>query len=126
MARIAKRAIAVVEVIAPNDTALAFARQLLPWKEPGRDKTRIFTEADLTGMVMQVSIEARCLHFDQYIDVNAWLEHSDLSLPIRDEICRFVENQTNDVKKAQHIHWRGNSLFMLRRTALIIGILDKG
>jgi len=122
---VATHAIAVVEVIASNDIALRFAQQLLPWKEPGRDDTRIFTEDYLTRLVMQVSVEARCLHFDQYIDVNAWLEHSDLTPETRDNIYTFIENQTIEVKAAQHIHRRGESLFMLRRMALVIGILGK-
>jgi len=103
MARIASDMIAVVEVIAPNELALRFARQLLPWKEPGRDESRVFTEESLSTLIAPFGTNITCLHFDQYINVDVWLNHSDLELSVRSEIHQFIAGQDATVKQAQRI-----------------------
>lgn len=123
MRRIAKKAIVVVEVIAPSTAALKFAQEILPQKEPGRTREAVFSEADLKSRVEQVAADVRCLHFDQYIDVKAWLTHSDLDKDSRLKIYRYIAGQSGAVKEAMQIHFQKNRLMMLRRMALVIGLL---
>lgn len=73
MCRIAKNAVAIVEVIAPSVSALKFAQDLLPQKEHGRSRAAIFSENDLKSHISKMARDIRCLHFDQFIDVKAWL-----------------------------------------------------
>ena len=124
MRRIAKRAIVIVEVIAPTSMSHEFAQKLLPQKEPERPKESVYTEEHLLSAVTDVTSHCRCLHFDQYIDVQNWLKHSDLSSARQGRIIRFILNQNATVKREMHIHLRKNRLFMLRRMAVVIGLLS--
>ena len=123
MRRIGKRAVAVVEVIAPTPTALKFAQDLLPQKELSRPRSAVFSEMNLKARVARVSEDVRCLHFDQYIDVKLWLASSDLKREAQMRIYSLIENQTGEIKRDMHIHFQMGRLVMLRRMALVIGLI---
>jgi len=123
MRRIARKAIVVVEVIAPTVRALKFAQDLLPRKEPSRSKRAVFSEGDLKSHVAEVALDIRCLHYDQYIDVKTWLANSDLKKASQSPIYNHIAGQTGQLKHDMQIHFQKNRLVMLRRMALVIGLL---
>jgi ubiquinone/menaquinone biosynthesis C-methylase UbiE len=123
MRRIARNAVAVAEVIAPSVSALKFAKKILIHKEPDRSKAAVFSENDLKSYVAGVARNIRCLHFDQYIDVKTWLLNSDLGRNSQLQIYRYIANQTGTVKNDMQIHFQKGRLVMLRRMALVIGLL---
>ena len=65
MARVARRAIAVVEVTGPDDACVEYARLLVPRKEPGRSPDTVFRERDVIELVGSHARSCRALHFDQ-------------------------------------------------------------
>jgi hypothetical protein len=123
MCRVARNAVAIVEVIAPSTPALRFAETLLPQKEPDRPKFAVFSEKSLKLRVSALTREVRCLHFDQYIDVRKWLLNSDLNRDTRLRIYDDIADQSGEVRDDMHIHFRRERLVMLRRMALVIGFV---
>lgn len=122
MYRISKRAIAILEVIAPDPICIPFLLNVVLRKEKGRSEQTIFTEEILLNKIIRYSSEYRSLHFDQYIDVKTWLEKSDLEDKEQADIYNYIYFQTSPLRQKMQIHLRNERLVMLRRMNLIIGV----
>lgn len=123
MARIARRAIAVVEVISPDDICLEYARTLVLGKEGGRCATAIYTEDSLRELLNDRVTSLRGLHFDQYIDIKIWLAASDLPQETQESLFNYTLSQTGPIREKMQIHFRHGRLVQLRRMLLLIGVL---
>ena len=123
MTVVARNAIGVVETIAPHEDCLPFLKKILLKKEKQRQERSIYTEETLNKAVLEVSKRTRTLHFDQYIDLETWLEHSDLEEDNQRYMLKFIDSQNGTVKEHMQIHHRYGRLSMLRRVALTIGLL---
>jgi SAM-dependent methyltransferase len=121
MARISANAIAVLEVVSPDPSCLEFARELVLQKEPGRDPSTIYSEQDLVSVMQPYCTDCSVLHFDQYIDVNVWLECSDLHQSQVQALLALVKSQRGSVRQKMQIQYRSGHLIQLRRLALVIG-----
>lgn len=124
MARIARRAIAVVEVTGPDEMSVDYARSLVLRKEPGRSPQTIFAERDLVESVKSLSQGCRALHFDQYIDIDTWLECGDIDSTERKALQEYVLSQGPELRERMQIHEQGGRLLQLRRMLLVIGIIN--
>jgi len=124
MYRVARRAVAVIEVISPDDCALEYNRHLLLTKEPGRRLETIFSEQSLVNLIRPHCLELRSLHFDQYIDIRIWLEGSDLTPDACEQLYAYVNSQSGTIRDKMHIHFRNGRLAQLRRMALVLGSLE--
>ena len=120
MHRVAVNAVAVIEVVAPSELALRFAQNILCRKEPSRNPSSIYTDSALVALAGGVGGRTRALHFEQYIDVEIWLRHTDIESDQADELYHFIKEQPIAVKQDQQIHLRSGRLMMLRRMALVI------
>lgn len=125
MRRVARNAIAIVEVIGPDPLSVEYARHLVLQKEPTRRQDRIFAEEDLINLLQPLSEYVRALHYDQYIDLQIWAENGDVPVERRKAIYAYADAQIGTVKRNMHIHRRNGRLIQLRRMALVIGILGK-
>jgi ubiquinone/menaquinone biosynthesis C-methylase UbiE len=123
MARVARSAIALVEVISPDPICTEFARELVLRKEVGRSPDTLFTEETLIDFVSPYSVECRVLHFDQYIDLNVWLQYGDLTETENQALLDLAGSQSGDVRAKMQIHFRSDHLMQLRRMALVIGVI---
>ena len=124
MARIAKRIVAIAEVISPDDICLPFLKSLLLKKEPNRLSDTIFSEQQLLKIFRRISSNVRCLHYDQYIGIQPWLQNCALDINLQNEIIELVESQEGVVKDIMQIHTRDNKLLMLRRMVLVMVEMD--
>ena len=124
MKRVAKRLVAVMEVIVPSDECLPFLHEVLLRKERGRDKSTVFTERAIYEHLSKLSDNVNMLHYDQYIDTNTWLNASDLNSHEQQEIISIISRQTGKVKRDMQIHERFGSIVMLRRMCLAIAFID--
>ena len=123
MARIATQAVALMEVVSPDDSCLDYIGRLVLTKEYGRAAATIYTERGLQELLLPTCIEQRILHFDQYIDLALWLDAGDLPTDTKEELYAFALAQTGTVRDKMHIHFRSGRLVQLRRMALAIGRL---
>lgn len=124
MRRISKNAVAVAEVIAPSRAALKFARTVLLEKEPTRPSLAVFSELDLRGFVAEIAGDVKSLHFDQYIDVEKWLATDEITERSRKQLYGYIAKLEGNVKADMHIHFQRGRLLMLRRMALVIGVIS--
>jgi hypothetical protein len=90
MARIATRAVAVMEVVSPDDRCLDYIQRLVLTKERGRTAATIYTERGLQELLLAVCSEPQILHFDQYIDIALWLDAGDLPSDTKEELYTFA------------------------------------
>lgn len=125
MERISRKCIGVIEVVSPSDECIPFAKQVVLQKEPSRLEQTIFTEESLTSIVSRVAKSTDTLIYDQYINVKTWLQNSDLQEDEQEKIYTYILNQNNHIKNLMHIHHHKNKLLMLRRMALVIGVLNE-
>jgi SAM-dependent methyltransferase len=129
MARIARRAVAVLEVISPEAVAkdakcLEYVKTLVLGKEVGRNADSLFSEEDLIELVSDTAPEYRVLHFDQFIDIRLWLESGDLAPARCEDLYEIAKSQTGAVRQKMQIHFRSGRLVQSRRMLLIIGVLE--
>ena len=122
MARVAKNAIAIVEVVAPGDLSLQFARKLLPLKEDTRSSTQIFTSELLIERLAEVGDVISSMLFDQHIDIKRWLDHGDLNEQTKNEIWDYILRQPSKIRIQQQIRQRQDRWVMLRRNCLVIAM----
>lgn len=120
MNRVAKKVVAIIEVITPSLNTLEFISGILPVKEKGRDSSTIYTQYSLQQELQKVFSYQSIyqLLFDQYIDVDIWLKYSDLNQFEKDYIYNRIKMANDNVKQELQIHKSGNSLVMLRRMCL--------
>jgi SAM-dependent methyltransferase len=121
MARVAKSAFAVVEVISPDAACDEYARELVLRKELGR--TMLFSEQSLVDLFSGRSNECRIMHFDQVIDLNIWLQFGDIPESEQCALLELARSQNGIVRNKMQIREVGGHLMQLRRMALAIGTL---
>jgi ubiquinone/menaquinone biosynthesis C-methylase UbiE len=119
MIRVARRIVAVVEVISPDPLCVPFARRVLLIKEPDRDMDAVYTEASLSTYFRSYGHRTWCMHFDQTINVDQWLRNSDTSAHDINEITQFIEAQPDPIKEMMQIRRERGDLLMLRRMAFV-------
>ena len=125
MKRVGKNVVAVMEVVAPSIQCLPFLHQLLTTKESGRTATSVFTLESLNNLV-ETSIQPRILHslfFDQYIDIETWIEYSDLSIAEKQNLYRLFLSMNTVTKQFMQVHIRNEHHVMLRRMCLCIAFI---
>lgn len=125
MCRVARRIVAVMEVVAPSETCLPFLSELLVTKEAGRTQSSIFTEKTLKEMLLS-SIPIKMMNsliYDQYIDIEKWLQYSDLSATQKAELLKFILSIDSNTAKQMQLHERDGNHVMLRKMCLCIAFL---
>ena len=120
MMRVAKKLVAVIEVVTPTLDTLDFISKVLPKKEQGRDIKTIYTKDSLLEELERVycGMFVYQLIYDQYIDVDTWLQFSDLNRFEKEAIFKTIENANSLIKKELHIRQYKGKLVMLRRMCL--------
>lgn len=122
MQRVSKNVIAIMEVISPSKECLPFLQNLLVKKEEGRSKTSIFTRASLNDTIsnaIQVK-QINQIFYDQYIDIETWLQYSDLSNAEKEFLLSQILSMDTSIAKHMQLHKRNNRYVMLRRMCLCI------
>jgi ubiquinone/menaquinone biosynthesis C-methylase UbiE len=123
MTQIARNAIAVIEVIVPDEVCIPFLKEILLRKEKERSFNTIFKQSDLISYISESSKDVRSLIYDQYIIVDRWLNNSDLTFHEQSEILKIIASQKGLIKEKMQIHKFREEWYMLRRMNLVIGIL---
>ena len=120
MRRVAKKMVAVIEVVTPSLNTLKFMAEILPKKEKGRKKKTIYTANSLKRELLSSFSDKRIfqLLYDQYINVDIWLKYSDLEEIEKESIYRKINESSDLIKDELHIRQYNNSLVMLRRMCL--------
>lgn len=126
MQRVAKKIIAVMEVIAPSDGCLTFLQKLLMDKEEGRKRATVYTKDSLRDTIINaVHIEQmHQLFFDQYIDIETWLQYSDLSSERKKVLLDYILSRDSTTADYMQLHKRNNKYMMLRRMCLCIAFIS--
>lgn len=127
MKRIASRAVAVLEVVAPTKQCLPFLKNLLTQKEKGRKPNSVYT-CDSLREIMGHSIATKSinsLYFDQYIDIQTWIQYSDLSNSEQEALLASVLSMDPSVAVDMQLHLRNNRYVMLRRMCLCIAFINE-
>jgi len=120
MLRLANNAVGIVEVIAPDIACLPYLRDLLIGKEPTRNPDTIFTSATLLNATLPLGSVRRLLYFDQYIDLQAWLENGELPMDEVKNLMAYAEGQSGLVREKMQMHYRSGRFVQLRRMGLLI------
>lgn len=126
MMRVAKNAVVIIEVIAPSDRCIPLLKEILLQKEQSRAEASIYTEASIKD-ILQKQFGNKILyqlHYDQYIDVEKWMQYSDLEDLGQRKVINCINGCNSDVKSILHIHYRAERLVMLRRMCLNIVLLN--
>ena len=120
MARISKRVVSIMEVVAPSEQCLPFLQRLLVKKESGRAKESVYTSEMLYKLIKDSinSTVVNQLYFDQYIDVETWLKYSDLSKKEQSELLDYILSIDSLTRQNMQFHTRNNHYVMLRRMCL--------
>ncbi|MFY0687568.1 MAG: class I SAM-dependent methyltransferase [Cyclobacteriaceae bacterium] len=124
MVKMSNSAIAIVEVVVPDERCKEYITELVCRKEVGRPFSTIYSIRDLEIVLNLHTSGTRTLICDQYIEIESWLENSELSESEKADLLTLVESQPNDIKKIMHIHRKDSKTYQLRRIALIIGIVE--
>lgn len=126
MQRVARNALAVLEVVSPTKACMPFLETLLTTKERGRKVSSVFSNYSIQKIIEESigTIPLLQLYFDQYIDVEKWLQFSDLSIELQHELFQFIISVEKTVVNDMQIHYRNGHLIMLRRMCLSIGMLS--
>lgn len=119
--RVARRLVAIVEVVTPHDSCEEYLRELLPMKEPGRPASTVFSTSSLRSLM-----ETRCarvwhLYHDQYIDLDEWIRSATVNAETKRALYNLIDRQPPDIRHAMQIHVRSGKLVQLRRIALVLG-----
>lgn len=124
MRRVSKKAIALIEVVSPDESCISFLKNILLKKEKGRELKSIFTKDLLCDLVKTQMPDAQVhtVFFDQYIDVQEWLLYSDLMKKEQDELYNKILFSEDNIKNILQIHFRNDKLVMLRRMCLCIAL----
>lgn len=125
MYRVARRVVAVMEVVAPSETCLPFLSNLLVKKEVGRVQASVFTEKTLKEMLLN-SIPVKMMNsliYDQYIDIETWIQYSDLSATQKTELLKSILSMDSNTAKQMQLHKRDGNHVMLRKMCLCIAFL---
>lgn len=125
MRRVSKKVVAIMEVVAPSQECLPFLQNLLMRKEEGRDRTTVYTETSLKNTILKGSQSEQInqLLYDQYIDIETWLQYSDLSIPERKSLLDYILSIDSTTAKCMQLHQRGNRYMMLRRMCLCVAFI---
>lgn len=128
MARVAAHAFAVVEVVAPTDGCLPFLQTLLTRKEEGRAAESVYTAQTLKKTVGETPhISGVYQHFfDQYIEIDTWLEYSDVGEKQKKDIMQTVWNMGERTRLDMQFHNRAGHPCMLRRMCLTLALKEQG
>ncbi len=120
MKRVAKNLVAVIEVVTPTLDTLEFISKILPKKEQERDIKTIYTKNSLLAELKNAfsGMYVYQLLFDQYIDVDTWLQYSDLNQFEKETLYKNIENANSLIKQELHIRQYKGRLVMLRRMCL--------
>lgn len=124
MARIAKRAVCVVEVTLPDESCRPYLELLLSSKEPGRALSTIWSPSDLQRLIEPHCDRVHLLNHDQYIDLDLWLASSPLSSRDVAMLQEYVRSQPAAVRSAMQMHYRSGRWVQLRRITAAVGFLD--
>lgn len=127
MCRVSKNAVAVMEVVAPDEKCIPFLREILLIKEKNRSDKTIFSLQSLYNLMTEQlpGYKVYPLLYDQYIDINDWLLYSDLSKETQQEVYEKILNSGDDIKLKLQVHFRYQKLVMLRRMCLCIGLKEQ-
>lgn len=126
MVRVASKAIVIIEVVAPTLNAIPFLEKLLIEKEPGRSKESIYTASKIDELIMNnSSISKLYRHFyDQYIDLDTWIEYSDLPSLEKAKIRNYLDQMDPAIKTDMQYHVRNGRLSMLRRMYMAVAFIS--
>lgn len=124
MKRVSRKAVAVIEVITPDEKCIPFAEKMLIKKERDREKSTIFTKNAFVDFVKKQLPDCKVypLLYDQYIDVGDWLQYSDLSKEEQEGLYNLIKDADEIIKSNLHIHYRKNRLVMLRRMCMCVAV----
>lgn len=126
MQRVSNKIIAVMEVIAPSEECLPFLQKLLVEKEDGRKKSTVYTK-DLLRNTIISTIQLKQMNqllFDQYIDIETWLQYSDLSNERKKNLLNYILSMDSVTANYMQLHKRDNKYMMLRRMCLCIAFIN--
>lgn len=125
MVATSKIAVAIVEVIVPDDRCREYVTELVSRKEIGRSFTTIYSVRDLETYINLHADCTRTLICDQYIQIESWLENSDLSAQEKQKLLDLVDDQPRDIKKIMQIHKHRGKTYQLRRIAMVVGMVNE-
>lgn len=122
MQRVANNVIAVVEVVAPNNSCIPFLQGLLIQKEKGRKAESVYTAESLKKLMekLQHKCDVYQHFFDQYIEIDTWLKYSDLSESDKERAMQYILGMDDETKRHMQLHERGTHICMLRRMSLTL------
>lgn len=125
MKRVAKNIVAVVEVVAPSEKCMPFLEKIIPQKEVGRTSESIYTIDSLRNLILKNVCPNKLNQtiYDQYIDIDTWIQYSDLSELKKVELYNFIMNIDLETKIAMQLHKRKGRYVMLRRMCLCVAFL---
>lgn len=122
MVRVAAKAIAIVEVVAPTNECIPFLRSLLTNKEEGRKAESVYTAKMIKDVVSEISDVGDIYQhfFDQYIEIDTWLDYSDLDENEKRTIKHYIFSMDEKTKSNMQFHQREGHYCMLRRMCLTV------
>ena len=123
MVQMSRKAVAVVEVVVPDDRCREYITELVTRKEKGRQVTTIYSTRDLEPYVNRHAVRTRTLIFDQYIEIESWLENSSLSSNEKRGLLDLVADQSCDIVNLMQIHRHQGKTYQLRRIAMVVGMI---
>lgn len=126
MERVARKAVAVMEVIAPSNECIPFLRELLITKEKERSSNSIFTSEKLKDLLNTTLGTKRLFQilYDQYIDLETWIQYSDLNENEKKTLFNYVVSMDKNISEKMQLHVRYGHYVMLRRMCLCICFIE--
>lgn len=125
MARVASKAIAIIEVVAPTSNTIPFLEKLLTEKESGRKQESVYTTETIDKLLMKNNSVLKIYrhYYDQYIDLDTWIKYSDLSSEKKIAIKGYINQMDSTVKNDMQYHMRNGHFSMLRRMYMAVAFI---
>lgn len=126
MERVARKAVAVMEVITPSNECIPFLKELLITKEKERSSDSIFTFEKLKDILNTTFGTKRIFQmlYDQYIDLETWIQYSDLNENEKQSLFNYVISMDKNTSEKMQLHIRYGHHVMLRRMCLCICFVE--